>query len=260
MSSISHMGETFYPISLILTKFLKPDGDCLIHIPSLVGSLTLANPNIGYLKEQDYLNYQQKLNDVLFEQKILTKDSALVLGGILDNIFAHIDERSISSFMQHLPLMLELSSNSEYKKLFSQSLTNPNAKISFVRSIISHNLAIKLKHTSTYFLSRLLAASYFCDFTTNDDPVFHGIVNSIKLESIPEITSDVVLAIKHHHEFNDGSGPLGVKNFNIHPLAKIVRLADELSLLGGKTPAEFKEKINSLQFKVDAPLLLLVKK
>lgn len=254
------MGETFYPVSLNLTKFLKPEADCLVHIPSLIGSLTLANPNIVYLKENDYLNYQQKLNDALFEQKVLTKEHSMVLGGILDNIFAHIDEQSLSNFMKHLPLMLEISSNSEYKRLFSQSLTNPNAKISFIRSILSQNIAIKMKHTSSYFLSRLLAASYFCDFTTNDDPVFHGLVNSIKLEAIPEITSDVVTSIKHHHEYNDGSGPLGVKNYNIHPLAKIIRLADELTLLGGKTPIEFKEKINSLKFKIDASLLILVKK
>ena len=105
-----------------------------------------------------------------------------------------------------------------------------------------------------------MISSYFCDFTQEDSPEFHSIVNAGILEKIPSISSDVVLAIKHHHENNDGSGPLGIKNSSIHPISKFIRLADEVSFFGGLSKDEFNDKLDLLKGKIDLSLLRSIRK
>lgn len=258
MTPIFHMGEVYYPISRNLISFLKPDGASHIHVPSLQGKI--SEPEIVFLKELDYFNYQKKLKSCLSNQKTLTKENTLLLSGVLDNLFQELSSESLSTFPQFMHLILELSGNAELKKLFAQSLTHPNAKTTFVRSILCYNLAIKSGSNSTYFLNRLMMSSLFCDFVSVDSPVFHGIGSALVLEGLPSIPSDVPLAIRHHHEFNDGSGPLKLRQLAIHPLAKYVRLADELSGLGGKSKNDFNLAIEKLQYKIDAPLLKLIRK
>lgn len=260
MSVINHNGETYYPVSRILTELVPPAGKTHFQF-SLLLSSPQSNFNTVYLKSVDYLAYQTKLNNLMRSQKTLTKDSIQVLSSILDRLFLESPSGdNISQFISYLPLMFEMNSNLEFKKLFSESLLSPNAKSSFNRAMVAQNLAVKMNNSSNYFLSRLLTASYFCDYIDSDEPQFHSLQNAALLESIPAINSEVILAIKHHHEYNDGSGFLKLKNASIHPLAKYIRFADELCSLQGKSAEVFNERIQFLQFKIDAPLLRLIKK
>lgn len=65
----------------------------------------------------------------------------------------------------------------------------------------------------------------------NDRKIFEGHAEAgrallIQLKTVPD---DVAMIVAHHHERSDGSGyPLGLKDFYIHPLARIVGLANEL--------------------------------
>lgn len=67
--------------------------------------------------------------------------------------------------------------------------------------------------------------------SANDRKIFEGHAESgrallIQLKAVPD---DVAMIVAHHHERSDGSGyPLGLKDIYIHPLARVVGLANEL--------------------------------
>jgi putative nucleotidyltransferase with HDIG domain len=49
------------------------------------------------------------------------------------------------------------------------------------------------------------------------------------LAQVKTVPEDVIMIVAQHHERSDGSGyPLGLKDFYIHPLARVVGLANEL--------------------------------
>ncbi|MDZ4081489.1 MAG: HD domain-containing phosphohydrolase [Bdellovibrionales bacterium] len=65
----------------------------------------------------------------------------------------------------------------------------------------------------------------------NDRKLFegHGEAGRALLSQLKTVPDDVVMIVAHHHERSDGSGfPLGLKDIYIHPLARIVGLANEL--------------------------------
>lgn len=65
----------------------------------------------------------------------------------------------------------------------------------------------------------------------NDRKLFegHGEAGRALLSQLKSVPDDVVMIVAHHHERSDGSGfPLGLKDVYIHPLARIVGLANEL--------------------------------
>lgn len=65
----------------------------------------------------------------------------------------------------------------------------------------------------------------------NDRKIFEGHAESGRalLSQLKAVPDDVMMIVAHHHERSDGSGyPLGLKDFYIHPLARIVGLANEL--------------------------------
>ncbi len=69
------------------------------------------------------------------------------------------------------------------------------------------------------------------NMSPNDRKLFegHGEAGRALLSQLKTIPDDVVMIVAHHHERSDGSGfPLGLKDIYIHPLARIVGLANEL--------------------------------
>ncbi len=69
------------------------------------------------------------------------------------------------------------------------------------------------------------------NMSPNDRKLFegHGEAGRALLSQLKAVPDDVVMIVAHHHERSDGSGfPLGLKDFYIHPLARIVGLANEL--------------------------------
>ena len=56
------------------------------------------------------------------------------------------------------------------------------------------------------------------------------------LSSLPHVPSDVVTIALHHHENHFGGGPLRLKGPAIHPLAKVVNVANKFCELVIRTP------------------------
>lgn len=65
----------------------------------------------------------------------------------------------------------------------------------------------------------------------------HGFRGKEILSSIPGIPSDVIAITLQHHENLYGQGPIGLEEKQIHPLAKVVALANRFCELTVKNPA-----------------------
>lgn len=66
---------------------------------------------------------------------------------------------------------------------------------------------------------------------TNDRKILEGHAESGRalLAQVKTVPEDVQMIVAHHHERSDGSGyPLGIKDIYIHPLSRVVGLANEL--------------------------------
>jgi putative nucleotidyltransferase with HDIG domain len=66
----------------------------------------------------------------------------------------------------------------------------------------------------------------------------HGFRGKAILESFGHIPSDVVTIASQHHENINGFGPLGLKEIDIHPLAKVVSVANRFCELTMKNPSQ----------------------
>lgn len=69
------------------------------------------------------------------------------------------------------------------------------------------------------------------EVSPNDRKILEGHAESGRalLSQLKTVPDDVLMIVAHHHERSDGSGyPLGLKDFYIHPLARVVGLANEL--------------------------------
>lgn len=67
--------------------------------------------------------------------------------------------------------------------------------------------------------------------STNDRKILEGHAETGRalLAQVKVVPEDVQMIVAHHHERADGSGyPLGLKDFYIHPLARVVGLANEI--------------------------------
>jgi predicted hydrolase (HD superfamily) len=72
-------------------------------------------------------------------------------------------------------------------------------------------------------------ASLFCDIgeeIPNPKNILHSEL-SVEMLHKYNISEDILQAILHHHEYDDGTGPLRVTRFKIHSIAKIIRVVEE---------------------------------
>jgi putative nucleotidyltransferase with HDIG domain len=107
------------------------------------------------------------------------------------------------------------------------------SSMDWVKPATYENLALGglLHDIGMLSLPKDLQSGDISKMSPNDRKIFEGHAESgrallVQLKTVPD---DVAMIVAHHHERSDGSGyPLGLKDFYIHPLARIVGLANEL--------------------------------
>jgi HD-GYP domain-containing protein (c-di-GMP phosphodiesterase class II) len=100
--------------------------------------------------------------------------------------------------------------------------------MTFLAKLLCH----KLQYTSEATLYKITLASLLCDVGLYDKTGVLGTKHqekSVQILKFLKIPGDVDQIILHHHEYNDGSGPLKVTRHKIHPLAKVIRVTDEFT-------------------------------
>jgi putative nucleotidyltransferase with HDIG domain len=82
-----------------------------------------------------------------------------------------------------------------------------------------------------FTLPREILDTPLMSLTPNDRKILDGHAEAGRalLAQVKTVPEDIQMIVAHHHERSDGSGyPLGLKDFYIHPLARVVGLANEL--------------------------------
>lgn len=225
MSYIQKGSYRFYPIkdlicldkSMGITPYLKIDN-------------VIKDKATIYLLEEDYIRYTKKIIN-----SSIVSDSAKIhsISMALETSFILLEKMGVSpeliSFQKEISKQfLKIKFNDEFKKEFKQMLCSQEVKNILLKCILTKAIGQNISWWSDLMSERLFVSTFFCDLGAINCPegVFHA-RRSYDLLQKKGLTPDILQAILHHHENNDGTGPLEMTRFQIQPMAKIIRVVDE---------------------------------
>jgi len=215
----------FYPIknsicldkSLGITPYLKVDN-------------IIKDKSMVYLLEEDYIRYTKKI----INSSISTEAAKIhSISMALETSFILLEKMGVTPDIINLQKeiskhFLKLKFNDEFKKEFKQMVCSQKVKNILLKCILTKAISQKIPWWSGLMSERLFVATFFCDLGSIGCPegTFHA-RRSYELLQKKGLTPDILQAILHHHENNDGTGPLGMTRFQIQPMAKIIRVVDK---------------------------------
>jgi hypothetical protein len=239
---LNHKGVNYYPINAQTFVEIDKDIPCFLKIKDHVftsDAFKLELPQLiekhqletVYIQENDLSIYTQALlkNQKINQQhqsdlSFLSQKTQLALWslkkqGLNHQNFALVDDIAKS--------IVNLGLNQKITDIFKQIPASDSQKY-LIRTFLTKLLCIRLKFTSESTLYKITVASLLCDIGlyVNPENKFHGQASIDGLTNL-KISSDIEQIILHHHENNDGTGPLKMTRHKIHPLAKVLRVCDE---------------------------------
>lgn len=148
-------------------------------------------------------------------------------------------------YQQVVPSMVNLSLAGAFKQEFRTMLCSNEVRYQIMRVVLCRLIAKKLNLKSDFYLKKIYMACFLCDigeYHENTKNEYHGLIGA-NLALSQKMPEDIAQAILHHHEYEDGSGPMQSTRHNIHPIAKIIRVSEEwlsrMSLTNANYPQDF---------------------
>lgn len=237
-------GKKYFPVSAnSFFKLSNTDSyQCFIHLkdrflmakPEHVSLKDyVKNNSIAtiYLNQNDLFRYTQEIIKVNHLQgpesnrlQSLAERTQIALWTLQSEGISHQTMPLVESIAKSI---VEMGTNQKITELFLK-IPPGDAQKYLIRTILSKIVCHNLSFTSESTLYKVTLSSLLCDLGLYHNPknIFHGQASLDQMASL-KIPSDVQSIILHHHELNDGSGPLKVSRHKIHPLAKIIRVTDE---------------------------------
>jgi len=216
-----------------------------------------------FLNKEDYKKYISYSFTAIKDSSLSSKDKVAWLGNNVTNILYEVynEEINLDIFLaakQNIETTISLLT--ENQLIFDlvniiNEYDNDLYKHSMGMSLYSVLIAKKMKLIEPKIVFRLSMAGLFADIgmkelepsilsknrilmTHKDLKIFqdHPNLSVNILRTIPGLPGDLLQIVGQHHENIDGSGfPNKTANNQIHPLAKILRVADEFCFLTLKT-------------------------
>ena len=217
-----------------------------------------------FLEKEDYKKYiSYSFSAIKDSKEISPKEKIAWIGKNVGNILHEVynEDLNLDSFLaakQNIETTISLLTENEL--VFDliniiNDYDNDLYKHSMGMSLYSVLIAKQMKLIEPKIIFRLSMAGLFADIgmkefnpdllkknrilmTHKDLKVFqdHPNISVNILRTIPGLPSDLLQIVGQHHENNDGSGfPNKTPHSNIHPLSKILRVADEFCFLTLKT-------------------------
>lgn len=230
--------------------FVKSLSDDNIFYPLTKDKSSDAIPETVYLTESDYLKYCQKVDlkvenpdyisrleeayvgaMILLRKKDIKPEAVSLCNRISDSI------KNLKLTEGLAPVLEKLSKSSEIKK-------------HMLRTLFCRILTSRLGWSNETNLQKIFMAALLAQIYPNPN-------DSADLLEKLGLNKDIVLAVRHHQENSDGTGPLKIKRHFIYPLSKVIRVSDELSklFLEKKEPSEIRWALQSLSpDKLDASI------
>jgi HD-GYP domain-containing protein (c-di-GMP phosphodiesterase class II) len=243
---ISSGGKKYYPVKvenfcqvpthLHFSVFLKKDDKFLFaNDLSFLKNISVyfkeQNIKEVYLEEHELEVYTQELikhNQFDPSQaqnlSLLAEQTQLALWTLKRQGLNENNYKMVQSIAKSI---INVGIDQKISELFS-NISSGDAQLFLVRTFIAKLMCHKLKFNSESTLYKMTLVSLLCDIGKYHvkGNEYHAEVSAAKLREI-KVHSEIVQAVLHHHENNDGSGPLKINKFYINPIAKILRVADE---------------------------------
>jgi putative nucleotidyltransferase with HDIG domain len=253
--------EIHFPIFMKLseTKFVRIAyaGEDLS--PEKIKNLQGKGIKFLYLQREDfkqYVSFASRVANVIMSSKAVTPSAkakflrhsteTLLEFGFQQYVDKEIYEAALTSVQQSLSLLSDNSMLLEMLESLS-SLSTPlyahSMGVAMIASLISKALGWESSHLNFRVASgALLHDLGKRDFseellkkppkmrTTEEEALWreHPRIGADLLSKVEDMPMEVVQIVLHHHEVADGTGyPLGLKSVKIHPVAKVVSMADE---------------------------------
>lgn len=222
--------------------------------------INTKNGNMIYIKEEDYINFSRLL--VHTYQK---PDASLnIITMAVETAFLMIEKNGINigsyNILEKLSQdFLKLNFDNNFKEQFKVILASPRSKDFIMRAILCKTVAIKMNLKSNMILRKIFLASFFCDLgeiLPNPNSKPHQEMSVQFLQTYVSVGDDIRQAILHHHEYNDGTGFYKIFKNKIHPIARIIRVVDELLILISNKDTEFLKTLKQMSIcKLDSTVV-----
>lgn len=185
-----------------------------------------------YLKEKDFIIYS---NSVIKTEHSHRQTKLIAASFGLEMILIQIKSEGFSNQILNLCKQVvlqikDLSFDKAFKDYIKMTECSPQVKYYLLRAVVSKSLAYKMGWSSRKIIDDVLLAALLCDLGSEmatNPGIFHGEYLSSVMSLNHKISDAVTQGIRHHHEYNDGTGPLKLSRFQINPVAKIIRTVED---------------------------------
>ena len=193
------------------------------------------NDNFFFVKKTDLATFLKGASAQIKKAKTI-EDCVTILSAAGEVMFDNLKMNNLSeTSLQEGFELIQSTVNGDSKQFISaiiQKLSS-NKSIgvqSLVRSLVCFLLAQSLGWQREKNYQNLIIGSILADIGNSFNSEIIHPNNSIAHLGPYANNSDISSIVLHHHENFDGSGPLGLTRHKIHPLAKLLRIADKISL------------------------------
>ena len=227
MQPVSTKNEVYYPVAKSHVELYLQGirfyvkSDIILHKNEI-------QEKFVYVRRNDYESYLKQLT--IFNPST-TEDPMDNLNAASEALLYSFSFQGASE--QNMQLLTKVSeevrkiTSPNLKSLIQILISTPQLGPAMFRAVISKFIAAQQGWTTDVAVSKLTAAALFCDIGQVITDRKHHIYTSSELMQVSDMDPVVVQAVLQHHEYLDGSGPLRLKKFEIHPFAKIIRISDE---------------------------------
>jgi hypothetical protein len=194
-----------------------------------------------YLREEDYLSYCSLVDIDPSKEDYVSRLEEAYTGALVLLRKKEVSPSALSLCQKVSECIQNLSLVEGAGAILSKLSKSPEIKKHMLRTLFCRILTNRLQWTNPSNLQKIFMASLLAQIYESPDESANA------LEKIG-LSSDIILAIRHHKENNDGSGPLKVKKHYIYSLAKVIRVSDELAKLfmEKKKPDEIRRALSSM--------------
>lgn len=188
-----------------------------------------------YVKKVDLAEFIKNSSQKIKEAKNAEEASMLLTSAgelMFENIkMQNLSESSITDGFLLVKQTVVGDQKNHLVEIIKNMASNKNIGVqSLVRSMVCYMMAQSLQWQRDKNYQHLIIGSILADIGNVLSPNEPHPKNSLNHLGPFKENSDIYSIISHHHENFDGSGPLGLTRHKIHPLGKLLRVADELAL------------------------------
>ena len=191
---------------------------------------SIENYTHYFIKESDLSSY---LSQVIKSPENTSQDNLFnTLSSNMDALLHNLKEsqfspESLKLFNEYSTILSSQLQSQSIVDLVKIVVNGQNLNRTLFITILTQFVAKAMGWSNENNLKKLMMASFLCDIAKEDSDDFDHIPKALILLENAKLHSDIILSVKHHHEYQNGSGAYRIKRHHIHPFAKVITVCDD---------------------------------